>query len=136
MTYDKWLLVLAAITIEGGLSTLATEPQSRDAMVFDLESIRREYLQGGLHREDLRDDPIAQFKHWMEQSIAAQIPDPSAMTLATVDGSGQPSQRIVLLKGLDEKGFVFYTNLRSRKARELAENPRASLHFPWHFRTI
>jgi pyridoxamine 5'-phosphate oxidase len=102
-------------------------------MAFDLENIRREYLQGGLHREDLAEDPITQFNHWMIQAIKAEIPDPSAMTLATVNSEGQPSQRIVLLKGLDQRGFVFYTNMRSRKAQELMDNPRVSLHFPWHF---
>jgi pyridoxamine 5'-phosphate oxidase len=69
----------------------------------------------------------------MKQTIAAQIPDPSAMTIATVDAAGQPSQRIVLLKQVDERGFVFYTNLRSRKAQDLKQNPKISLHFPWHF---
>ena len=102
-------------------------------MSLDLESLRREYLQGGLELGDLAADPIEQFKHWMEQTIAAQIPDPNAMTVATVNVDGQPSQRIVLLKGVDQKGFVFYTNLNSRKAQELKQNPRISLHFPWHF---
>lgn len=101
-------------------------------MLLDLENLRREYLQGGLDLADLAADPIAQFKHWMTQAIAAQIPDPNAMTIATVDATGQPSQRIVLLKNLDEKGFVFYTNLRSHKAQDLLQNPKISLHFPWH----
>jgi pyridoxamine 5'-phosphate oxidase len=69
----------------------------------------------------------------MEQTIKSGIPDPNAMTVATVDASGQQSQRIVLLKHLDEKGFVFYTNLNSRKAQELRQNPKVSLHFPWFF---
>jgi pyridoxamine 5'-phosphate oxidase len=98
-----------------------------------LDDFRREYTQGGLDRADLADDPFVQFTRWMEQTIKSGIPDPNAMTLATVDASGQPSQRIVLLKHLDEKGFVFYTNLNSRKARELKQNPKTSLHFPWHF---
>jgi pyridoxamine 5'-phosphate oxidase len=68
----------------------------------------------------------------MEQTIKSGIPDPNAMTIATVDATGQPSQRIVLLKHLDEKGFVFYTNLKSRKAQELKQNPKISLHFPWY----
>lgn len=101
-------------------------------MLLDLENLRREYLQGGLDMTDLAANPIEQFKHWMKQTIAAQIPDPNAMTIATVDATGQPSQRIVLLKNLDEKGFVFYTNLRSRKAQDLQQNPKISLHFPWH----
>ena len=102
-------------------------------MNLELESLRREYTQGGLEAEDLHENPLEQFKYWMEQIIAAKIPDPSAMTIATVDARGQPSQRIVLLKHLDERGFVFFTNLNSRKAQELKHNPKISLHFPWHF---
>ncbi|HWV16725.1 MAG TPA: pyridoxamine 5'-phosphate oxidase [Cellvibrio sp.] len=102
-------------------------------MALDLESLRREYLQGGLDLADLAEDPFVQFKRWMEQTIATQVPDPSAMTVATVDAEGQPSQRIVLLKQFDQKGFVFYTNLRSKKARDLQQNAKISLHFPWHF---
>ena len=100
---------------------------------MDLESIRREYLQGGLKREDLHENPINQFELWMNQCIKSEVHDPTAMTLATVDKSGQPSQRIVLLKHFDEKGFVFYTNFGSQKALDIAENNRVSLHFPWHF---
>ncbi len=101
-------------------------------MALDLANLRREYLQGGLELADLAASPFEQFNRWMQQIIAAEVPDPNAMTIATVDVSGQPSQRIVLLKNLDEKGFVFYTNLRSRKAQELKQNPKISLHFPWH----
>jgi pyridoxamine 5'-phosphate oxidase len=101
--------------------------------MVDLEKLRREYTQGGLEATDLHENPIAQFTLWMDQAIAAQTPDPSAMTVATVDKSGQPSQRIVLLKQLDDRGFVFFTNLNSRKAEELKQNPKISLHFPWHF---
>lgn len=99
---------------------------------MDLESLRREYLRGGLNREDLEADPFAQFEKWMQQAIDLQFSDPTAMTVATVDAEGQPSQRIVLLKQLDNRGFVFYTNYGSRKARDLEANPRISLHFPWH----
>ena len=102
-------------------------------MKLELENLRREYTKGGLEREDLHENPVAQFNRWMEQTIAAQIPDPNAMTIATVDANGQPSQRIVLLKQLDDRGFVFYTNLSSRKAQDLKQNPKISLHFPWHF---
>ncbi|WP_105188192.1 pyridoxamine 5'-phosphate oxidase [Pseudoalteromonas sp. T1lg48] len=97
-----------------------------------LDDIRREYLQGGLDESMLEADPIAQFEKWLEQAIEAQIPDPTAMVVATVDEQGQPSQRIVLLKSLDENGFVFFTNTGSRKASELAKNNKISLHFPWH----
>lgn len=97
-----------------------------------LEDIRREYLRGGLNREDLDANPLAQFEHWMSQAVEANLnSDPTAMVLATVDARGQPSQRVVLLKGLTEEGFVFYTNYDSQKGRDLAANPKASLHFPW-----
>jgi len=99
---------------------------------MDLESLRREYLKGGLHRKDLAANPFDQFDVWMQQAIDLEITDPNAMTVATVGPDGQPSQRIVLLKHVDQKGFVFYTNYGSRKARELAANPKISLHFPWH----
>lgn len=100
-------------------------------MSLNLEDLRRDYLMGGLDHADLDDDPIAQFERWLQQAIELQLKDPTAMTVATVDASGQPSQRIVLLKKVDH-GFVFYTNYGSRKARELADNPKVSLHFPWH----
>ncbi|WP_039916360.1 pyridoxamine 5'-phosphate oxidase [Cellvibrio mixtus] len=102
-------------------------------MELKLEDFRREYTQGGLDFADLAANPFAQFNLWMEQTIKSGIPDPNAMTIATVDATGQPSQRIVLLKHMDEKGFVFYTNLNSRKAQDLKQNPKISLHFPWYF---
>ncbi len=100
---------------------------------MNLDQIRRNYLRGGLRRDDLADDPFEQFKAWMEDALAADIPDPTAMTLATVNAEGQPSQRIVLLKQLDPRGFVFFTNYGSNKAADIAANPRVSLHFPWHW---
>lgn len=99
---------------------------------MELADYRREYLQGGLRRNDLPDDPIALFETWMQQAIAAGVPDPTAMVVGTVDEQGQPYQRIVLLKQVDEQGFVFYTNMGSRKASHLGYNPRISLLFPWH----
>lgn len=99
---------------------------------MDLESLRREYLHGGLSREDLVENPIEQFKIWMQQAIDLKVGDPTAMTIATVALNGQPSQRIVLLKHFDDEGFVFYTNYSSRKADELNQNSKISLHFPWH----
>lgn len=98
-----------------------------------LADIRREYSLQGLSREDLHENPLLQFERWLQDAIDAKLPDPTAMTVATVDSKGQPSQRIVLLKDMDDKGFVFYTNLESRKAKELADNPNICLHFPWHF---
>lgn len=98
----------------------------------DLEHIRREYLLSGLNREELHDDPFCQFDVWMKQAITAELHDPTAMTLATVDADGQPSQRIVLLKHFDEKGLVFYTNYQSAKAADIASQPKVCVHFPWH----
>jgi len=98
----------------------------------DLESLRREYLHGGLRREELIDDPLDQFSLWMQQALDLEIYDPTAMTIATVNEEGQPSQRIVLLKHFDQDGFIFYTNYGSRKSNELDSNSKVSLHFPWH----
>ena len=99
---------------------------------MELESLRREYLHGGLNRDELAEDPLKQFAKWMQQAIDLQITDPTAMTVATVAEDGQPSQRIVLLKHFDKDGFIFYTNYASRKADELSHNSKISLHFPWH----
>jgi len=98
----------------------------------ELEQIRREYLQGGLRRNNLQDDPIDQFQTWLSQAVSAGVSDPTAMVLATVDPEGQPSQRIVLLKHLDQNGLIFYTNYNSAKARDLEKNARVCVHFPWH----
>ena len=100
--------------------------------IVDLEKLRREYLQDGLNRASLAADPICQFETWLNQAIDARIKDPTAMTVATVDPHGQPSQRIVLLKQVTPDGFVFFTNYNSHKARDIAQNPLVSLHFPWH----
>src|SRR5690606_24028501 len=98
-----------------------------------LENERREYRHGRLDRESLRDHPVAQLRHWLDQAIASGlVADPTAMCVATVDAAGRPWQRMVLLKQLDDRGLVFYTNLGSRKARDIAANPRVSLHFPWN----
>ncbi|WP_413112473.1 pyridoxamine 5'-phosphate oxidase [Thaumasiovibrio sp. DFM-14] len=99
---------------------------------MDLADIRREYTKGGLHRKDLPEQPLALFEKWLQQAVDAQLPDPTAMTVATVSPDGMPYQRIVLLKHVDQQGFVFYTNLASRKAQHLEGNPKISLHFPWH----
>lgn len=98
----------------------------------DIADLRREYTQGGLRRKDLPADPLALFELWLKQACNAQIPDPTAMVVATVDELGRPYQRIVLLKHYDEKGFVFYTNLGSRKAQHINHNSNVSLLFPWH----
>lgn len=96
------------------------------------EEFRREYTAGGLSREMLDACPVRQFESWLEQAVRAQLEDPTAMVLATVDAQGQPWQRIVLLKGLSAGGFVFYTNHGSAKAQAIADEPRVSLLFPWN----
>jgi pyridoxamine 5'-phosphate oxidase len=98
---------------------------------MDLEDKRREYDFGKLSRDILSNDPLLQFQLWMDQALAFDIQDPTAMTVATVDAQGQPWIRMVLLKGFDPEGFVFYTNLGSRKAQEISLNNQVCLHFPW-----
>ena len=92
--------------------------------------MRREYRDPPLERDALADDPLVEFAGWLEHAIDLGVVEPNAMTLCTVDASGRPSARIVLLKGLDE-GLVFYTNYHSRKSRELEANPHAALVFHW-----
>ena len=100
-----------------------------------LADLRRNYTQGTLDEDDLNADPLEQFQSWLgdAQNAAEEggMLEPNAMTLATVDTAGQPSARVVLLKGLDARGFIFYTNYESRKAQELAENNKVALVFNW-----
>jgi pyridoxamine 5'-phosphate oxidase len=121
---------------------------------MSIAELRREYNLTGLGRKELDPDPLIQFKQWYEQATGerrsgrvrsffvhlykslhlirkTEMSDLNAMTLATADKQGRPSARVVLLKGLDERGFIFYTNYKSRKARELRENPQAALNFYW-----
>lgn len=93
--------------------------------------LRCDYDREPLTESDLDPDPVKQFRIWFEDARASGIPEPNAMTLGTADKSGRVSCRTVLLKAYDEQGFVFFTNYGSRKARQIAENPRASLLFPW-----
>ena len=93
--------------------------------------LRNEYTRSGLSEPDVTADPIDQFQHWFEEALEADLHEPNAMTLATATPDGKPSARIVLLKGFDERGFVFYTNYGGRKARELEQNPNCSLTFYW-----
>lgn len=98
---------------------------------MSLSGLRREYTLRGLHERELDPDPLRQFHRWMQEAMAAELTEPNAMVLATVDARGRPSTRTVLLKRVDERGFSFFTNYESRKGRELAANPRAALTFPW-----
>lgn len=99
-----------------------------DASVADL---RKEYTLQGLSETEVHPDPLEQFKIWFDQALAAQLPEPNAMTVATTRSDGRPSARIVLLKDYDERGFVFYTNYESHKGQQLVENPRAAIVFWW-----
>jgi pyridoxamine 5'-phosphate oxidase len=93
--------------------------------------LRREYTRAGLREYDAEEDPLEQFRRWFDEALAADLHEPNAMTLATATPDGRPSARVVLLKGFDERGFVFYTSYEGRKARELETNPYCALVFYW-----
>ncbi|WP_171843068.1 pyridoxamine 5'-phosphate oxidase [Carbonactinospora thermoautotrophica] len=97
-----------------------------------LAAMRRAYRTAGIDVGDLDPNPYIQLERWLKDAIHAELPEPNAMVLATASADGWPSARTVLLKAYDENGLVFYTNYGSRKGRELAENPRACVVFPWH----
>lgn len=101
------------------------------APLHDPAALRTEYKRAALDESAVHRDPIAQFVRWFDEAVAARVPEPNAMTLATVADDGQPSARIVLMKGVDADGVVFFTNYESRKGRELAGQPRAALLFFW-----
>jgi pyridoxamine 5'-phosphate oxidase len=96
-----------------------------------IADLRQEYTKHELSAETVSDNPIDQFRDWFDQALEAEVEEPNAMTLATAGANGHPSARIVLLKGLDERGFIFYTNYDSQKGTELAQNPKAALVFWW-----
>ena len=98
---------------------------------LQLAEMRRNYAARALDLADLDANPFAQFDHWMREAIETQVIEPNAMTLATADAAGRPAVRTVLLKGFDQRGFVFYSNYESAKARDLAANPKVALLFPW-----
>lgn len=97
----------------------------------DLAALRKSYERAELNEEASEADPLKQFELWLQQAIDARLPEPNAMTLATVGPDHRPSTRIVLIKGFDARGIVWYTNYDSRKGRELAANPFAALQFHW-----
>jgi len=97
----------------------------------DIAHLRRSYERAELDEAHSASVPQQQFEHWLQEAIAAEVPEPTAMTLATVGADGRPSTRVVLLKGCDARGLVFYTNYRSRKAQDLAAHPQAALQFYW-----
>jgi pyridoxamine 5'-phosphate oxidase len=98
---------------------------------MNVADLRQEYMRAGLSEADVHADPLVQFARWLEDALAARLPLPNAMTLATVTPEGAPAARIVLLKAVEDGGFVFYSNYRSRKGRELAARPQACLVFLW-----
>jgi pyridoxamine 5'-phosphate oxidase len=98
---------------------------------MDLTALRKSYERDALDEQASESDPLAQFERWIRQALDAQLPEPNAMTLATVGADGRPSTRIVLIKGFDARGIVWYTNYSSRKGRELAHSPFAALQFHW-----
>ena len=98
---------------------------------MDLTALRKSYERDALDEQASEHDPLAQFDRWMKQALEGQLPEPNAMTLATVGPEGRPSTRIVLIKGYDARGIVWYTNYDSRKGRELAHSPQAALQFHW-----
>ena len=100
-------------------------------MPRSVSELRKEYTRSGLRESDVAINPVDQFRTWFEEALDANLHEPNAMTLATATPDGKPSVRIVLLKGYDERGFVFYTNYEGRKARELEANPNCSLAFYW-----
>jgi pyridoxamine 5'-phosphate oxidase len=98
---------------------------------MSLDQIRREYALRGLREDEVAADPFTQFGDWLGDALAANLPEPNAMTLATATPDGRPAARMVLLRGVDARGLVFYTNYDSRKGADLAANPRAALVFYW-----
>ncbi len=96
-----------------------------------LASLRKSYERAELSEDASRADPLEQFEQWLGEAITAEVPEPNAMTVATVGGDLRPSTRVVLIKGYDARGIVWYTNFESRKGRELAGNPYAALQFHW-----
>jgi len=100
-------------------------------MKMALTDIRREYMLAGLSEGDLEPNALGQFQEWFQETLQAGVVEPNAAVLATADASGTPSARLILVKGIDDRGFSFFTNYESRKGRELAQNPKAALVFPW-----
>jgi pyridoxamine 5'-phosphate oxidase len=98
---------------------------------MDIASLRKSYERDELDEASAAADPLHQFQAWLQQALNAQLPEPNAMTLATVGADGRPSTRVVLIKGCDERGIVWYTNYASRKGQELAVHPHAALQFHW-----
>lgn len=108
------------------------DPEQPAEAVYDPAAMREHYRSEGLSAADLAAEPMEQFARWFRQTAESGLYEPNAVVVSTADAEGRPSSRTVLLKGFDERGFVFYTNYGSRKGREIAANPYVSLLFPWH----
>jgi pyridoxamine 5'-phosphate oxidase len=113
------------------MESAAENADSSLAGKLNLAALREEYVSRGLRRAELDPDPIMQFAKWFGEAAAGDIRDVNAMNLATVNANGVPFSRVVLLKGISDRGFVFYTNYRSAKGHEMEENPRVALNFFW-----
>ena len=100
--------------------------------MINTDTLRKSFMAQGLQQSELAADPYQQFENWYQQTMQSDLPEPTAMSLATVDANNQPWQRMVLLKTFDRNGFVFFTNYTSRKAEHISNNARVSLLFPWH----
>ncbi len=104
----------------------------RGARALSLRESRKDYSRLSLTEDEIDPDPIRQFRRWFEAAALSEVPEPNAMVLATATADGRPSARVVLLRGYDERGFVFFTNYQSRKGLDLETNPFAALVFHWH----
>ena len=113
------------------LASDATIIDHQSSIMSSIADIRTDYKRGALDEEHADPDPFRQFERWWDEALKAEVLEANAMTLATADAGGRPTARTVLLKGFDAQGFVFYTNYESRKGRDLAANPQASLLFFW-----
>jgi pyridoxamine 5'-phosphate oxidase len=121
----------AAMQVRRGITPAVAQPKLGPASGEELADLRLDYGRASLSESDVLDDPVAQFGKWFEEALAAQVNEPNAMSVATVDADGKPTSRIVLIKQYDARGFTWYTNYESQKGRQLSANPHAALLFFW-----
>ncbi|GAB3427462.1 pyridoxamine 5'-phosphate oxidase [Massilia solisilvae] len=114
-----------------GITAAAAQPAPAQALGSRVADLRKDYGQASLSEEDVAEDPIAQFTHWFEEALKAEVNEPNAMSVSTVGADGRPSSRIVLIKQFDERGFTWYTNYESQKGQQLSAHPFAALLFFW-----
>jgi pyridoxamine 5'-phosphate oxidase len=133
-SHKRWCARYPELTLSAKQTPIGYTPKTLSAriiIVTSLADLRQTYARDSLSEADVEPDPIRQFEKWFAEAQAAGVPEPNAMSLATVDAQGRPSNRIVLIKGADARGFVFFTSYESAKGRDLAQNPFASLLFFW-----